>query len=87
MKRLLKNTNKKDTIVSMHGKTTPQEIAQEINTYFANIGNKLASEIGPSQIELQFGNLPNIPLLKLQETTPDEVLKLLNGIADSKATG
>ena len=63
------------------------EIVSEINDYFAKIGENLAHEIPPSNIELNYDNRPQIPFLQLQHTTPEEVTKILNTISDSKATG
>ena len=58
-----------------------------INTYFAQIGEKLANDIPAANINMNYNNIPNIPLLELKHTKPEEVTKYLNAISDSKATG
>ena len=59
----------------------------ELNNFFANIGPELDSKIEQTDLQLNFQSKPNIPLLYLQNTTAEEVHKLLQSISDSKATG
>ena len=73
--------------MSINDKTDPMDIVNELNKYFSTIGPELDSAIGPSNLILNYNNRPNIPLLKLQDTTEEEVKKLLMAISDSKATG
>ena len=86
MKCLLRNCNKKEQINCIKGKTDPLEIVNKINHFFSTIGSTLANNIRPSQIDLNFDNVPNIPLLELHHTTPEEVAKFLLKISDAKAT-
>ena len=87
LKRRLSNCKKTDTICNINGKTNPLELVNELNEFFANIGSKLADDIEPSNLELDFTPNQNIPLLELRHTAPVEVLTYLNKISDSKATG
>ena len=45
------------------------------------------AHIRPSTLELNFGPLPNIPLLDLKLTNVAEVIKLIMNISDCKAAG
>ena len=74
-------------INSINDKGDPMETVAELSEYFANIGTKLAEKIPPSQIALNYNNIPNVPLLELKEATEQEVSELLFKISDSKATG
>ena len=87
LKRLLQNTTKRDQINSIDNLTNLIDIVNALNDYFTNVGANLANRIPTSDLELNFDNNPNIPLLELVETTPEEVRELLLGISDSKATG
>ena len=60
-KKFLKNTSDRESILSIHGKTSPLDIVDEINSYFATIGSSLADEIGPRTLELNFVPDPHIP--------------------------
>ena len=73
--------------MSINDKTDSFEIVNELNKFFSNIGPDLASQIPPSNLELNFASRPNIPILELHETTKEEVMKLLKAISDAKATG
>ena len=77
----------KDKILSVNDETDPLEIVTEINEYFVSIGPILSEQIGPANVELHFDNVPNVSLLSLNLTTPEEVIKLLYNIPDGKATG
>ena len=87
LKKFIKNNSERDRILSIHGKDCPLDIANELNTYFADIGKNLASNIRPSGLELDFSPKPGIPSFALYSTTVEEVEKLLMDISDSKATG
>ena len=54
LKRFLQTTTKSNQILNINGKTTPNEIADEINNYFTNIGEELANKIGNSAINLDY---------------------------------
>ena len=87
LKRILRNSAKKDQITQIGESTDPLEIVNSMNQYFANIGSELSANIAPSIMELNFNSLPNVPFLDLEPTTPEEVSKLLMSISDAKATG
>ncbi len=87
LKRILRNSTKKDQITQIGESTDPVEIVNSINSFFANIGSELSERIAPSTLELNFDSIPNIPFLELELTTPEEVSKLLMSISDAKATG
>ncbi len=78
--------NTKKILKSINGKTSPLDIANEINDYFVNIGTNLASKIPVSTLEID-NTILDIPQFKLQETTVEAVEKELLKIPDSKATG
>ena len=84
---MLQNSSTRDSITQIGETTNPLEIVDALNSYFANIGSKLASKIPPARIELDFSSKEDIPFLDLQHTTPEEVSKLLMEISDAKATG
>ena len=87
LKRFIKNNNERERILTIHDKDAPLDIANELNEYFVNIGKKLADDIGPSALELDFTPKDGVPVFRLSQTTVAEVEKLLMGISDSKATG
>ena len=82
LKHLLCNCDKNETIACINGKTAPGDTADDINTFFANIGLNLATNTGPSTIQLQYNPNPDIPFLNLAATTEEEVKKHLMNISD-----
>ena len=60
--------------MSIHDKDSPLDIANELNSYFADIGKNLADNIRPSALELDFTPIHGVPLFTLQETTTSEAV-------------
>ena len=87
MKKFIKISNDREKILTIHGKESPLEIANELHSYFTNIGMNLADNIRPSALELNFNPKPDVPIFRLRVTTEKDVEKLLMDISDSKATG
>ena len=87
LKRFIKNNEDRNKILTKHDKNSPLDIATELNNYFVNIGPRLADDIRPSGLELNFDPVDNIAEFKLHHTTAADVAKLLLEISDSKATG
>ncbi len=87
LKRLLENSKPNNNITMINDKNDPLEIVEELNNFFATIGTNLAQDIPPFNLELNFDQRPNIPLLELEHTNINEVTKLLMAISDAKATG
>jgi hypothetical protein len=69
------------------GISTPGEIAETFNSYFSNIGEKLASEIPPSEHEPSFYLKPTDKSFSLQAPHVDTVYQLLSGIDEKKSEG
>jgi hypothetical protein len=67
--------------------STPGEIAETFNSYFSNIGEKLASEIPPSEHEPSFYLKPTDKSFSLQAPQVDTVCQLLSGIDEKKSEG
>jgi hypothetical protein len=67
--------------------STPGEIAETFNSYFSNIGEKLASEIPPSQHEPSFYLKPTYKSFSLQAPQVDTVYQPLSGIDERKSEG
>ena len=64
--------------------STPGEIAETFNSYFSNIGEKLASEIPiPSEHEPNFDLKPTDKSFSLQAPQVDTVYQPLSGIDES----
>ena len=67
--------------------TNPLELSNEFNNHFANIGQKLASQINCDSGSYQRYLTVTDKRVKLQPTNPNKVLSLLNKLDKSKATG
>ena len=64
-----------------------KDIANEFNSYFSSIGQKLANEInttGIPTVDSYLGNKPNSSF-SFQLTTPERTLKILNDLTPKKA--
>ncbi len=86
IKRLIQNSENKYKTNSIDDHTDPIDIVNCLNNFFVDIGPNLANSITNSELELEL-NIPNIPFMELEPAQPDDVLKLLTNISDSKATG
>ena len=87
LKKFLKTSKSGNRINSINGKTATRDIVNEINNYFIEIGPKLASNIPPSNLEMDLTINTDINQLVLKEVTVEQVEKELANIPDSKATG
>ncbi|CAB4024997.1 RNA-directed DNA polymerase from transposon X-element, partial [Paramuricea clavata] len=68
--------------------TSPEEIANAFNTYFTDIGPNLASSIDDTDITFdRFVKPATSKLTRFKLVSHTKVVKLLNGLSNSKATG
>ena len=67
--------------------STPGEIAETFNSYFSNIGEKLATEIPPSEHEPSFYLEPTDKSFSLQAPQVDIVYQPLSGLDERKSEG
>ena len=65
LKKTLENSKTTNDILSINDKTDPLEIVTEINNYFAKSGSNLADQVPDSNLDLNFENKIDIPLLTL----------------------
>ncbi len=70
----------------LHGKTDEREIAEEFNTYFANIGEDLASAfVDDEHVNIPLPVYP--PIFDLAAVDYDTVFKLIQDLPNGKAAG
>ena len=68
--------------------TSPEEIANAFNTYFTDIGPNLASSIDDTDITFdRFVKPATSKMTRFKLVSHTKVVKLLNGLSNSKATG
>ena len=84
---LVGNKKRKNNIFSLNGKTSNNEMAEELNKFFANVGPELAAKIPESLLEKNYNFIGNRPVFSFSETTYDDIHKLLMVIPDTKSTG
>jgi hypothetical protein len=67
--------------------TDPSQIANEFNSFFSKIGNKITNSIPPSSIDpLSYvPDHPNVPSLSFNPTGPSQIIDLLKSF-DNKPT-
>jgi len=86
-----KRTNKNKTFNHNEQEVKdPKQISNIFNTYFSNIGPKLASEIKHDEKLGNFKQFLNKPINKslfLRPTTPHEILEIVRLLKSSKSTG
>ncbi len=75
--------NKSTTIVELNGKSEAWEMAEEMNDFFANIGEELASEIQNTTPTFP-GNI-HPPTFSLTETNVNRIQELINGLNCSQS--
>ncbi len=63
------------------------EIANELASYFSDIGPNLAADIPVSLLDINYDNNPELPIFTFSHTNEEEVRKLLLSISSAKATG
>ena len=67
--------------------TDPLKVANKFNEYFINIADKLCSKIANKNNKFQdYLKNPNRSSLFLKETTPDEIIKIINGLDLKKSS-
>ena len=71
----------------INGKTAPNEIADELNKSFCDIGPGLAAKIPGSLLEPNLETLPGIDKFKLKSVTEREVSKHFMKLSTAKANG
>ena len=84
---LVGNKKQKNNIFSLNGKTSNNEMAEELNNFFANFGPELAAKIPESLLNKDYNFDGTRPIFIFSNITYDEVHKLLMAIPDSKSTG
>ena len=63
----------------------PSKVANKFNNYFLNIADKLCAKISKKNNKFQdYLKNPNKSKLTLKETTPDEILKVINNLDGNK---
>ena len=75
--------------INGHKVTDKKDIANEFNTYFSTIGQKLADDInteGLPSTDSYLGNRPN-SRFNFEPTTSERVLKILNDLPPKKSSG
>ena len=77
--------NKSTKIIELNGKCDKQDIAEEINQYFANIGQKLASDIGEVGWEPPKDAHP--PTFEFSDVSLTRVQEMIKNLNCSKACG
>ena len=87
IKELLRQGKSKVRIKELNGKSSNEDIANELVQYFTDIGPNLAADIPNSLLNQDFTPNPEILPFELQHTTVEEVKKLLIAISAAKATG
>ncbi len=87
MKKFLRNAETKNDILDINSKDGPQDIVEELNNFFCEVGPNLASKIPNSNLVVEFNQMPNIDDFTLHDSSIEDVEKLLLKIPDSKATG
>jgi potassium voltage-gated channel Eag-related subfamily H protein 8 len=65
--------------------TSDLDIANEINSYFSNVGKTLAAKITPTDYISDTGNYPNS--FEFQQTTKTEILLIIKALKLNKAAG
>ena len=78
----------KDIFLEENGLITdPKLVANKFNNYFINIADKLSSKIVNKNTKFQdFLNNPNKSKLLLNETTPGEIVKIINDLDPKKSS-
>ena len=67
--------------------TDPKSVANRFNDYFINIADKLSSKIVNKNTRFQdYLKNPNKSKLLLNETTPDEIIKIINNLDPKKSS-
>ena len=70
--------NKSTKIIELNGKNDPAEMAEEMNTYFANIGEELENNINPVSWDPPKNNFA--PTFRFNEVAVGRVQELINGL-------
>ena len=65
--------------------TTDSQIANELNSYFSNVGKALAQKIPPVNYACELEDYPEV--FEFQQTSKPEVLATINSLKDKKAAG
>ena len=66
--------------------TDPKTVANKFNNYFINVADKLCSKIANKNTKFQdYLRNPNTSKLFLTETTPDEIVKIINDLDPKKS--
>ncbi len=81
-----KTATKSTVINELNGKTDPNDIVEDMNSYFVNIAGKLSKDFGegtPTKTEQTLHQ----PKFKLSHVTVEEVRKLIIGLSDATAVG
>ncbi len=87
IKQLLRQGKSKVQINEINGLSEDQDIANELATYFSDIGPNLAADIPESLLNIDYEPNPEIPKFNFVHTNIEEVRKLLMSISSAKATG
>ena len=86
--RLLVGSGKSKTkIMSLNGRTGNEDMSNELNRFFSEIGPNLASQIPDSLLNQNYEFDNSRPTFKFIPVTLDEIIKLLMKIPNSKSTG
>ena len=67
--------------------SSPAPVAEAFNTYFSEIGPKLAKNVKEANVSFEDYLSPTEKCFQLQQTNRQQVLSLLSKLAKSKATG
>ncbi len=87
IKQLLRQGKSKVQINEINNKTDDEEIANELATYFSDIGPNLAADIPESLLDINYEYNRDISIFTFSHTNEVEVRKLLLSILSAKATG
>lgn len=84
------NNNTQNFCINVNGVviTETQEIANNFNNYFVNVGEKLASQITSDRNIFKFGTCTNVSnTCFLEPTSPTEIFNLINELENNKGGG